>query len=156
MGLFVNIWSIGTFIISLLLNVPKYPVMYTCYTNNIGYPIFPWSDIPTISKSNPLWLMFHLTISLLLSLVTLSRVVGLVTNDTSQKPYDILYVIHCILIVCNINKFGNFTPFEAFLVNITGIIMLYLLRKRYEPLYFIILCTPVYLEFVSKWKAYVF
>lgn len=148
---------VTTLVLSFVINVPKYGIMYDCFIEIKPYPIFPWSKAPQFSASNPIWLMCHLTISLALAWMTASRIVRSYEpflHLSSQKQMDTIYnyvhYIHCALIAMNAMNFANFSVFGALNINIVTTLVLMFLKKYSTTVYFFVLCIPVYMEVASK------
>lgn len=154
-----NMFVLLTLGFGLWLNTYKLKIMYACHMNHEKYKIFPWSRNPKISKSDPLWLMFHLIVAFVL--LTLASYNTLYpnwrNNETVFELFKTFNFLFTILICINFTNFGVMSKLAATVINLVPIIIMnlaYMQNWQYsDEIYFLILAIPVFIEGISYMKS---
>lgn len=144
--------AILTIITAFGLNLYKFPIMNECCKSGKPYKIFPWSAHPKISKSIPLWLIIHLSVSLALLFVSGYMIID-PEWEYEQNNFIVFSILHfffTILILVNLTNFGDATPIQAVMINLTPLIIMnlaYFSNWTYRnEIYFVTLASPVFIE----------
>jgi len=129
--------------------------MLWCEETGTPYPIFPWSENPQISKSNPLSLAFHLSTALIHVVLATAMLTSL--SKKMQKIFEISQFIFTFFILVNITHFGNFSPLTAVLANGFPLVISWygFLTKQYT-LCFSGIVMPIVLETLMYSARFVF
>jgi hypothetical protein len=153
----LTIITLVTLFAAFYLNLYKYSIMIDCWEFAKEYKIFPWSTKPQLSKSHPLWLILHLTVSFALLVLVSLRLIypDLFDNPTNDAIFSIFHYAFTILILVNFTNFGNKTPFIASIINLTPLALMNILYfNNWEfsyHIYFAILASPIFIEGYKYW-----
>jgi hypothetical protein len=159
MNITLLIIAISTTCLGYYLNFYKFAIMIVSkYYRNIPYQIFPWSANPKISKSDPIWLMIHLLISLILLTLSTYNVYdhNWYNKENYYNVFTIFHYLFIFLICINITNFSDKKPLTAIIINLVPMILLqiaYTSTWQYKnEIYFFVLASPVFIESIAKFK----
>lgn len=131
--------------LTLHFNVYKLPL-----TAVAPYNIFPWSQSPQVAKMAPKDLHSHLITGLLLAVVVYLRYLN-PDNNYIKLAFIITHIVFTIILLPNLEKFGDFDPHTAFIINgavLTALNLAFFIGTLGH--YILILSLPVFVE-VSSW-----
>lgn len=128
-----------------MLNLYKTALLLDCITKKTPYSIFHWSDKSIESKSDPIWLYYHLIVSL--TLMT-STVWSILKEYTFAHTF--IHYIFCGIMLFNLANFYPFRGLSAIMINTIPLLLMSILlttewKYRYYA-YFMILTIPVLME----------
>lgn len=144
--------TVLTVIAGYCLNVYKFPIMENSLKTGTPYKIFPWSEKPKISKSDPLWLIAHLGVSLILLALSGYKIIDpkWENSEFNSTMFAIVHTLFTVLILVNFTNFGDATPLTATFINLTPIVIMnvaYFSNWTYRnEIYFVTLAAPVFIE----------
>lgn len=153
-------------------NLYKVPIFLNCYQTDSAYSELPWSANPVESKSNPIWLLVHL----LLSVVLVSTVKLKLHTDNGKKNDsptttwidNFFYAVHiafCLIVIVNCKNLSNFSTPVALGINLGTLSLMILfakyrdlikvtflikfLRENHLKIYFVVLSAPVIAQIIT-------
>lgn len=135
----------------LYLNLYKFGIMI----NGQKYPIFPWSSNPHYTNSSKLWLISHLTISLIVVIFTgflIFKRIKLVDFDNypnMTKLYRIFVFLFFVLIIFNIHRFNNLSLITSIIANSIPLILAiysYTIWLEDGFCFYVVITIPIVLE----------
>ena len=122
-------WNLSGFMLLLVfftvaMSVYKYPILFECIEQFKGYMIFPWQGSSAMPAFNtPAWLLFHLTLSLLLTPLACA-VVALAPTVEHVKPRgylvffrDLVHAFWSIHLFPRLNHLGTRSELNAIIFN---------------------------------------
>jgi len=134
---------------ALYLEPYKFGIMYERYFDHLPYWIFPWNNDQK-SSSTPLWLIVHLASALTHLLLTAYMTLRYKRQLATLWSYS--HTVFCILIMLNLEHFGQTPLFTAMAINgIPLMISILTFDKDNESwwksyVYFFTISSPVILE----------
>lgn len=149
------LWVYLTLAFTFLLQIPKYWALYDCFESELPYPIYPWSNNPSYSKSSLVWIFAHLIVgSALVLSAGLNLIDGAHTHHQVLSRYRFLFfsLANNVIILLNVSNLGTLSPLKA---TFTNIIVLGLLTITYCSClegYFFLLSMPTYVELICLFQ----
>ncbi|QKF94752.1 hypothetical protein QKU48_gp1294 [Fadolivirus algeromassiliense] len=149
--------------LGLLLNLYKFNIMLDCLEYFRPYKIFPWSNPGQVSSSSPLWLIAHLATALVhifLSFVIIAdrKHASTQENGYLRQWHNVSHWIFSLLILMNINHFGEADLMTAIIANGTPLAIAWIAYfsnwKYRDMIYFGAVTSPVLFEAVLRAKSW--
>ena len=149
------------FLIGIFINEYKFGIMIRCLENNTPYYIFPWSSESDrqLSSSSPYWLILHLFFSLIhvgVSFLTIISYYGnfeKIYRKMIKSIYNTSYFIFAMLIVFNLNHFGEAPTIKAVVMNGLPLLIAHLCYVyNFYFGHFLAITSPIIFEFVLNFK----
>ena len=157
MNKYTKYFAIITVCVMFYMNMYKFLIFEQLKITKEHYHIFPWSEIPQISKSTPNWLSLHLIISMAHVLLSTFWLCNMFKSDVFGNMFEfheILHYIFTIIILPNVMNFGDAELLKAVTFNGLPLLIMnivYFGRYKYKKIiYYVALTSPIWLETFMK------